>query len=628
MTLDELAVCFPHAKKNKDGYTAQCPVHLGAVRMLAISHRNGQNSLFCKYGCEVKEILAAVGLPLDALSANGNSNGAKAQQAPPQPPQPPAAPPPQASQQPQQPQPPGKPIIDISVDELPILNAESWRVITQCNQPPILFCYGFGVVRTRYDYADDSLILDQMNPDIMRHELSQWADWVINKTNKKTGTVRSKPTKPPTYLVKDVLASRVIPLPRLNRIVNVPVFAPNGELQIAPGYHQASGVIYAPPRGYQSLDVPDTVTPVHVDEAKEIVDDLICDFPFACDNAGDSADRDNAIGLFLLPFVRDMIDGPTPLHLIDASMAGSGKGLLAMSLLSPGLGKIAGAPMPDEDTELKKLITYEILACRPVIYFDNVNHTIDSAALAAALTLETWNDRILGQSATANAKIHSLWVATGNNVNLTGEIIRRTIRIRLSPDTDRPEDRHGFKHEDQIEWVTENRPRLVWAAHCLIRNAIQQKLPRPNSRNVATFERWSRLIGSILQCAGYRNFLTNYRALQDGSDVERQHLSIFAMTWFEWAQKNNLDLVTTLQLVPLAQNIDGLPMRGSTEKALAMSLGRWLKSKHEVITEFVEDDPSSVVAVHKLKILNCGLGKGSLRGSQTWRCEKVDEVLR
>lgn len=531
------------------------------------------------------------------------------------PPPPPQSPPVSASGSPQ-PQ-PVKPVIDISIDDMPKLNAECWAAIEQMNKPPILFTYGSAMIRTRYDWQDDSIILDSVTPDVMRHELSQMAEW------RKAHNVI---TKPPAFLVKDVLASRSIPLPRLNRVVTVPVFAPDGTLQTTPGYNRASGVMYAPPRGYQSLPVPDAVSKDDLENAKDLVDELLRDFPFAF-SGGVNADYCNAIALFLLPFVRDMIDGPTPLHLIEASMPGSGKGLLATSLLYPGLGKIAGAPQPRDDDELRKFITSELIAMRPVIFLDNISRTIDSGAFAAALTLETWNDRVLGTSATANVKIRSLWLATANNATLSTEITRRTVRIRLTPDTDKPEEREGFLHEDQIEWIAENRPRLVQAAHIICKWAIQQKLPRPKRKAIGSFERWSRLMASILECAGYKDFLGNYRALQDGSDTERNALSFFAISAYEWMQKEKKDFATNGELLTIASPIDGLEFRGKDDHAREMSFGRWIKSKNEVITEYISEDDDPI-EIYRLKILSGIAGKGTNRGKSVSRIELVETVDR
>jgi len=578
--------------------------------------------------CPVADVLAFKNLTYADLSANGNGNGAsphpKAAQA-----IPPNPPPPQQQSAP--PSPSNRPPlrqIDVSIDDMPALNKEAWQAIQDQNDPPILFIHGDGLIRTRYDYHDDALIPDPLGPDVMRHELSQMAEWVKTSTNQKTGAQKMTTTKPPLFLVKDVLASRVIPLPRLHRVVTVPVFAPDGSLLTTPGYNQSSGVIYAPPRGYKSLPVPDVITPAHLDEAKKLIEEVLQDFPFSANAAGDSADHDNAIALLLLPFARDLIDGPTPFHLIEASMPGSGKGLLGAALLYPGLGRIVGEPQPSEDDELKKLITAKIIECAPLIFLDNINHPLASGEFCAALTMDLWGDRILGRSATANAKVRAIWLGTGNNVSMTTEITRRTVRIRLTPQTDRPEERSDFAHEDLMEWIEGQRPELVQAAHVIIRNAIQAGLPKPKSRVMASFIRYSRIIGSILECAGYTQFLANHRELQTGSDAEREALSVFAMTWYEHAQKNNKDLMTTNELLPIADNVDGIRLKGSTDKARQTALGVWLKNKHEVITEYVEDDPTSPISIYKLKILNMGAGRGKQRGSQVWKVELLETVER
>ncbi len=524
---------------------------------------------------------------------------------------------------------PRKQIIDTSVDDLPLKTAEAWQAIEEQNNPPTLFVYGGGVVRARYDYHDDTLILDPINTDIMRHELAEMAVWV-----KANGTKSS----PPMKVVRNVIASRVIALPKLQRTVSVPVFAPNGSLQTTPGYNPDAYLIYAPPRGFTALDVPDKVTQGHVDDAKKLIEELIQDFPFASDNAGDSPDHDNAIGLMLLPFVREMINGPTPLHLIEASMEGSGKGLLVKSLLYPGLGDIYGAPQPENDTELKKLLTAKIRAFSPLIYIDNVSRPISSGEFAAALTMDIWDDRILGESKTTNAQIRALWVMTGNNVAMSREITRRTLRVRLTPQTDRPEERQDFQHPDQVEWYTDNRPQLIWACHVICKWAIQQRLPRMRVKTIGTYERFCRIMGSILECAGYNHFLCNYREVQAGSNSERDALALFAMTWYEWLErqkgsllangKDPIDTATTTDLWGLVKNIEGLPIQGRDEQGKIKSLGKWLKSKHEVIVEYVDEDPTNPIGSYKFKILNRGQGKGDQRGSNVWGIEIFETTPR
>jgi len=53
-----------------------------------------------------------------------------------------------------------------------------------------------------------------------------------------------------------------------------------------------------------------------------------------------------------------------------------------------------------------------------------------------------------------------IWVVTGNNVVLSGELTRRSVRIRIDPNTDQPWLRDGFKYPHLEAWIADNRGRL------------------------------------------------------------------------------------------------------------------------------------------------------------------------
>jgi len=55
---------------------------------------------------------------------------------------------------------------------------------------------------------------------------------------------------------------------------------------------------------------PDEPTAEDITAARALlIDDLLVDFPFV-----DDSDRAHAIAAIILPFIRRMIDGPTPMH--------------------------------------------------------------------------------------------------------------------------------------------------------------------------------------------------------------------------------------------------------------------------------------------------------------------------
>ncbi|HET9222964.1 MAG TPA: hypothetical protein VFO07_10690 [Roseiflexaceae bacterium] len=90
------------------------------------------------------------------------------------------------------------------------------------------------------------------------------------------------------------------------------------------------------------------------------------------------ADLVHAVALILLPFVRELIGGLTPLHLIEAPNMGSGKGLLADVLLLPALGDVP-PPMAEAttDEEWRKRITSALLAAPTVICIIRIDPRVD-----------------------------------------------------------------------------------------------------------------------------------------------------------------------------------------------------------------------------------------------------------
>lgn len=509
----------------------------------------------------------------------------------------------------------GKISIDVGPNHLPTMNSLCWEAIRKENNPPVLFRYGNTITRAARSDAGGAW-LQLVTPEILRHHLSNWAHWHKDEI---------KLAKPPIDVIKDVLSTPDIALPPLRRIVTVPVFAPDGSLRLAPGYNEASGVLYAPSPGFAALDVPAEVTAEDVEAANRLLcEEVLVDFPFAS-----VSDRDNAIALFLLPFARDLIDGPTPNHLIEASMPGSGKGKLADALLQPSVGADLGliTPPRDED-EWRKQITSALIAGRQVILIDNVIHRLDSSSLAAAWTGNIWDDRIVGQKEKASIPIRCIWVMTGNNIAVSTELARRCIRIRLTPRTDRPEERDDFRHADLLSWCAERRAELVRAAHVIIRWWVRQGMPPAKlCKPLGSFERWARVMGGILEAAGYQKFLANYREFQGRADTERAARSLFCATWYDWAQMEaGRDLVTTGDLLPIAEGVEGFPLRGTTPRAQQTSLGVWLKANADVYVEHVEETDSGRQLARQFRIMDRGR-QGSKGGKQCWEVEKLSEEV-
>jgi hypothetical protein len=152
-----------------------------------------------------------------------------------------------------------------------------------------------------------------------------------------------------------------------------------------------------------------------------------------------------------------MVDGPTPLHLIEKPTPGTGATLMvdAIATIHTGCGASVMTEGRD-DEEWRKRITAKLRQVPSLVLIDNLRAELDSAALAAALTAPFWEDRILGASEMARLPIRCAWVATGNNPTSSHEIARRLVRIRLDARTDQPWRRGGFRHPDLMVWVRAN----------------------------------------------------------------------------------------------------------------------------------------------------------------------------
>jgi hypothetical protein len=272
-----------------------------------------------------------------------------------------------------------------------------------------------------------------------------------------------------------------------------------------------------------------------------------------------------------------MIEGPTPNHLIEAPVQGSGKSLLADVLLRPAIGlRLGFMAQIDRSSfshgeEWRKRLTAIFMEMHQAIVIDNLTTTLDSGELALALTALTWEDRILGKSETISLPVRCIWVTTGNNPIMSTEIARRSIRIRLDPQADRPWQRTGFKHGDLRKWVDQHRADLVWAAHILVQVWITKGQPSATVKPLGSYENWSNTVGGILECAGIEGFLTNLDLLYEAADVEGATLREFVLEWWSRYKGRKVSVADLFDLTD-----DDFDLAGSNDRARRISLGKLL----------------------------------------------------
>lgn len=444
-----------------------------------------------------------------------------------------------------------------------------WSLLMASNRTPWVFRFAG---QPTWVVPDDEgrPVATAITEERLRHMLARLAHW--KKLNGKGELVAAPP---PIAVVKSVLATPDPALPVLVGIVNTPVFGRGGTLLTTPGYHPDARLLYAPTPGFVVPTIPAKPSAAEVAAARNLLcEDLLGDFPFV-----GPAEMAHVIALLLLGFLRGMIDGPTPLHLIEKPSPGSGATLMvdAVATILTGSGASVMTEGRDDD-EWRKRVTAKLRQIPAIVLIDNLRAKLDSSAVAAALTAPFWEDRILGASEMARLPIRCLWIATGNNPEFSNEMARRLLRIRLDPHEERPWQRTGFRHPDLMTWVRANRPRLVAACLTLCQAWIAAGKPR-GARTIGSFENWAHVVGGVLEVADIPGFLGNLDEMMEASDSEGAGWSAFIAAW--WDRFGTAE-VGAADLFDVALFCDPAPpITGHTDRAQKTSFGIAIKKMRD-----------------------------------------------
>jgi hypothetical protein len=454
------------------------------------------------------------------------------------------------------------PWINAGEGNLRSIAEEVWHHLLTANTPPTLFRNGGNIVWIEFDNPHAPLIrpVDAVR---LRHHLAQTTNFYKKKMN---GDIIN--ARPPNDLAPDLLARPdKSGLPGLRRVSTIPLLSRNGGLVFQSGYDPASEIFFA-------LDKLGTIPVVEqqpcdyeVEAARDyLIHDLLGDFPFT-----GPADLAHTLAGMIQPFVRLLIDGPTPLYLIEKPTPGTGGTLLAHAIAHPALGHFpAAVTQPHTAAEWRYSLLSWLRDFPAVILIDNLTAKLDNGAFASVLTDVTFRERVIGTSDAVSVPNDCLWIATGNNPTLSTEIARRTVSIRLDARLQNPDTRKDFRHADLRQWVADNRGEMLWAILTLIQAWAAAGKPSFDAVRFGGFESWASTIGGILSVAGVDGFLANRDELRRMADVDTGNLLPFVDAW--WARYRDA-LVGVADLWDLATDLD---LGGGPERAQRIRLGRRL----------------------------------------------------
>lgn len=293
---------------------------------------------------------------------------------------------------------------------------------------------------------------------------------------------------PPVNVAKAILSlGERRALKSLSAIITAPTLRLDGSLLERPGFDEATGLLLEADSD-EIHPVPMHPTGEQVEQALARLMAPFADFPLV-----EPVDRGVLLAALLTAAVRPIL--PTaPAVGFDAPTQGSGKTLLAKCVAVLALGEVPTIwphTHARDDEEIRKRIMTILMTGTRAVIWDNVIGVFDSAALAGVLTSAQYSDRILGKTGSANVPNKALWLLTGNNLTLAGDLPRRVLKCRIDPETDRPFARQ-FDLDPEAH-CKQHRQRMIADAMTIIRGWLASgDAPAPGQ--MASFEDWDAMV--------------------------------------------------------------------------------------------------------------------------------------
>jgi putative DNA primase/helicase len=321
--------------------------------------------------------------------------------------------------------------------------------------------------------------------------LAQAASW-----RKRDGRSKSTVSCNPPKLVADVILSRVGQwgFQPIAGVTTTPTLRPDGTVISEAGYDPGTRLFYIPDSSLRLSRLADKPTRADAAAALALIRGLLREFPFV-------SPLDHAVALsgIITAVVRGAMP-VAPLHAFRAPGAGTGKSYLAdvISMIA------TGRPCPVMSVsanagEMEKRLTGLLLQGFPLINIDNVNGELQSDLLCQAVERPLLSLRPLGTSEITEIENTATILATGNNLVVCDDLVRRTLLCSLDAGVERPETRE-FRGNPVAE-VQANRGAYVAACLTISRAHLAAGCPH-ELPPLASFGDWSRLVRSALVWLG------------------------------------------------------------------------------------------------------------------------------
>ena len=311
---------------------------------------------------------------------------------------------------------------------------------------------------------------------------------------------------------------------RISGVITTPTLRHDGSILSEPGYDPETQLYHA---ANPNLQLPRMSEKPNKDDAFAalgLLEELLTEFPFV----DPRVDKAVALSALITPVIRAAMD-VAPMHAIKAPEYGSGKSYLVnlVSAIS------TGAPCPvttagRDEAETDKRIDSALLKCQPIISLDNVNDVLCSDKLAVAVEQPMVTVRVLGQSKNVDIQNKACIFATGCNIAVRGDMVRRTLLCAIDPNEVSPEKR-TFKRNPYQE-ILADRGKYIAAVMTIVRAYLAAGEPEVEFAKLVSFGAWSRFVQRPLIWLGCADPVQSI-AVSEEADADRETIAEVLAAW-------------------------------------------------------------------------------------------------
>ena len=260
---------------------------------------------------------------------------------------------------------------------------------------------------------------------------------------------------------------------------------------------------------------------------------------------------DEAVAISALLALCDSANlGNVPLFAFNAPTAGTGKSLLVDVICGIATGKPAAVMSQGKDeAETEKRLHSAALRGDDLIAIDNCEAPLKGDTLCQILTQPKISIRPLGVSRLINIEKQVVVMATGNNLEVQADLVRRTLLCTLDANCERPETRQFA--ENPYKRALECRDELV--GHCLnIVRTFQNAGAPKQAHTLGSFETFSSRIKDALIWLGSPDPVASQNVIgtNDRSVETQSRLIAWLWTNFEGAPFRVRELAEILRKSP------------------------------------------------------------------------------